>query len=101
MTFHETFDQTLYGTVEATLNDVLGEKIARALRFYVDLQSALKNPAGFFSVMSGLVGPRLTGILGEQVVSRLYKRYGIEYKPTGKNIGDELAHLRLRIETQT
>lgn len=32
-------------------------------------------------------------ILKDQVFSRLYKRYGLEFKPTGKKIADELTKL--------
>jgi hypothetical protein len=95
----ETFRQAVYETVETSLDAVLGVKIARALRFYVDLKSALRNPSRFFALMLELVGPMQAERLRRRVLSNLYVRYQLEYNPSGKSISEELTELKSRVKT--
>ncbi len=99
MAIDETFRQDVYETVETSLDEVLGVKTARALRFYVDVKSALRNLERFFALMLELVGPRQAEMLKEHVLSNLYMRYRLEYIPSGKSIGEELVELRSRVRT--
>ena len=99
MALDETFRQAVYETVETSLDEVLGVKTARALRFYVDVKFALRNPGRFFALMLELVGPRQAERLRKQVLSNLYTRYQLEYKPTGRSISEELTELKSRVKT--
>jgi len=94
----EKFQEILIETVGKILPEVLGEKIARALRFYVDLRSALKTPDRFFRLMGDLVGQRQAINLREKTLRVLHQRYGAVYQPTEGNFSDAIASLRSKLD---
>ncbi len=93
----ETFERALYETIEKALLEVLGEKVTSALRFYVDLKSAMKHPDRFMGVMFDIVGPRAADSLREKVLQELYKRFGLVYQKSGAKLSDEIAALRSQL----
>ena len=91
---NQAFERTLLETVEMALLQVLGEKITTALRFYVDLQSALKNPDRFIAVMFELVGPRQSEALRERILEELQKRLNVAQRPEGARFSEQLSMLK-------
>jgi hypothetical protein len=93
----EAFQRTLLETAEKALVEVLGEKVTTALRFYVDLKSALRNPDRFVAVMFDLVGPRQAESLGERILEGLLNKYGVTYRPSGASLSEQIAKLRSQV----
>ena len=96
----EGFEEALYTTVKDVLREVLGEKVTKALAFYIDVKSALKTPARFFIIMHDLVGPKQSEKLRDQVLAQLYQKFGIEYAQTGQGIAEELSLLKSKISSK-
>lgn len=94
----ERFQPILIETVEKIMTEVLGEKIAQALRFYIDLKSALKTPDRFFAVMTDLVGQRQAVNLREKTLQVLHQRYEVVYQPTEVKFSDAVAVLRSKLD---
>jgi hypothetical protein len=90
----ELFQQTLLETVETALVQVLGEKVTGALRFYVDMSSALKNPDRFMAVMFELVGPRQTEALRNKILEGLQTKLGVQQRPEGVKFSEQLSKLK-------
>lgn len=93
MPMDEAFQKLLLETVEETLPQVLGDKVTGALRFYVDLSSALKNPDRFMAVMFELVGPRQTEALRNTILEKLQSKLGIQHGPQGTRFSEILSNL--------
>lgn len=94
----EAFQKALVEVVEKALVAVLGEKVATALRFYVDLKSGLKNLDRFMAVMFELVGPGQTERLRGNILESAYKTYNLAYSPAGANFAEELARLKSQVK---
>ncbi len=94
MATDEVFQKTLLETVEESLVQVLGEKVTGALRFYVDLSSALKNPDRFIAVMFDLVGPRQTEALRKTILERLQSKLGVQQRPVAVTFSEQLSKLK-------
>lgn len=90
----EAFEKVLLETVEKALLEVLGEKVTTALRFYIDIRSALKSPDRFMIVMFEIVGPRQAESLKEKILEGLHSRYGVAYQPSGAKLTEEIFKLR-------
>lgn len=93
----EAFEKALLETVEKALVEVLGEKVTTALRFYVDLRSALKNPDRFMAVVFELVGPRQAENLREKILEGLRNRYRVAYRQGGAKLAEEISKLRSQV----
>jgi len=78
---NEEFQETLRAIVEKALEEALGSKVAAAVRFYVDLKLALRNPDRFLNIMLTLVGEEPTKLLKDRVMTALSRQYGISAKP--------------------
>jgi len=89
-----SFDSVLLSTIKRALVEVLGEKVAKALRFYVDLETALTNPDSFLILISTLVSPERAVILQKRVLEDLHSRFGSVYKPRQAKFSVEIAELR-------
>ncbi len=90
----EAFESALLETVERALVDVLGEKVTTALRFYIDLRSALKSPDRFMVVMFELVGPRQSESLKEKILEGLHTKHGVAYRPSGAKLSEAISRLK-------
>jgi len=91
---NHAFESALLETVEMALLQVLGEKITTALRFYVDLQSALRNPDRFIAVMFELVGPRQSEALREKILEELQAKLRVQLRPEGARFSDQLSTIK-------
>lgn len=78
---NEEFEKALRGIVESALEETLGGKVTAALRFYVDLKLALRNPDRFLNIMLALVGEEPTKLLKGRIITALQRQYGVSGKP--------------------
>ena len=93
----DSFQVVLLETVEKTLLDVLGEKVTSALRFYVDLKTAVRNPDRFTALIAEIVGPTQSDSLRKRVLEVLYEKFGLVYQPSGAKFSEEIASLKSRL----
>ena len=93
----DSFQVVLLETVEKVLVEVLGEKVTTALRFYMDLGTAMKNPDRFITLMADLVGQRQTDGLRRRVLEILHKEFGLIYQTSGARFSEEIGVVRSRM----
>ncbi len=68
----QSFRSIVKSALEVTVPRVLGEKVATALRFYVDFDEASANLVVFFSVLSKLIGRDAALKLCKEVLQEIY-----------------------------
>ena len=91
----QSFRSIVKSALEATIPRVLGEKVATALRFYVDFDEASANLAAFFGVLTKLIGADASLKLCRQVLQEIYKAIpGAGVAPHDQGFEETLRHAR-------
>ncbi len=91
----QSFRSIIKSALEATVPRVLGEKVAAALRFYVDFDEASANLVAFFSVLSKLIGQDASIKLCRQVLEEIYSAIpGAGVAPQDKGLEEALRRAR-------